>query len=81
MQISAAALFGFLLVAQPVLATIELGRLCPGSAIQCYFPNGRCAKWCPTIGCKCADNKNSLGGSLKRSKCITDLQWLGRKKC
>ncbi|KAK2763473.1 hypothetical protein CKAH01_05067 [Colletotrichum kahawae] len=76
MQINTAAFLALLLAAPPVLA-----RTCPANAIQCYYPNGRCAKWCPQFGCGCADNKNSLGGGLVRSKCITEFQWLGRHKC
>ncbi|KAK1982024.1 hypothetical protein LZ30DRAFT_718439 [Colletotrichum cereale] len=65
-----------LLAAQPVAA-----RFCPLNAIQCYYPNGRCAKWCLQPSCGCDDNVEALGGALTRSKCITELQWLGRHKC
>ncbi|KZL87211.1 hypothetical protein CI238_10300, partial [Colletotrichum incanum] len=76
MLVNVLASITVLLAAQPVAA-----RFCVANAIQCYYPNGRCAKWCPQVGCGCDDNNDKLGGGLTRSKCITEFEFFGRNKC
>ncbi|WDK08723.1 hypothetical protein CGRA01v4_00001 [Colletotrichum graminicola] len=65
------------------LLAVELvtARICVGNAIQCYYPNGRCARTCEAIDCVCPDFRPGQGGALTRSKCIDIFKAVGRHQC